>query len=284
MAPKKKADADTTTTDTAQKVLIAPKSPDEWMSMIRRAETEYRCIHVVIQLRERLLAGKPAKLDAAEAMLKARGLEDQIKAIPIDDPNARADAAQSVATDEGKCEFFRRADKPGLWMPTNQIKAMLKENYSVLGFRNEIRGSRQDMAEGLFVVSDVDHTDRSEYNWVFLGDATLLDDESTGGVYTAVSHSTGPSGPVSAIKRHEYLVRPRIQFDILIAKRLYAKRKPGETLPDEALARTLAHAQIHGLGACRSQGYGTFDIVAMEERSVKEFDPGAVTGVAPQAA
>ena len=274
---KKKADTTEVEATKPQKVLIQPKKPGEWMQLIKKAaDTGYRRLRIVIQFREKLMAGKPAKLDAAEAMLKARGLEDQIKAVPIDDPNVRAEVAAEVVSDEGKCEFHRRDGKPGLWMPTNNVKACLKENWSVLGFRNEIRGSRQDLAEGVFVVSDFTIEDKAEYNWLYLGSDEQLNNDATGGILTAVSHSVGPKGPVSSIKRHEYLVRPKLQFDVLIAKRLYEKRKPGETLPDEKLAETWAHAQLHGLGACRSQGYGTFDVLSVEELGDTDFDASDV--------
>lgn len=280
--PKKKIETPKNGDEKPTKILVQPRKPGEWMQMLKAAEKDhFRRLQVTIQIREWLMAGKPAQLDAAKAMLKARGLEDQIEAVPIDDPNARAAEAEKVQ-DEGLCEFFRREGKPGIWMPTNNLKAMLKENWSVLGYNMEARGSRGGIREGVFVYSiHPEGTPNVEKDWIYLG-------EEPAGVHTAVSHSVGPSGPVSAIKRHEYIVRPRLTFEIAIER-----GNVMEKLPDEAMARTLFHAQEHGLGACRSQGYGRFDVldiveidapnVSEEKKTADGANKPATQGVAPRA-
>ena len=266
--PRKKKDssiapAATGTTDAPsvpKRTIIRAKSTTEWSRLLKKAEEgAWRKLRVIIQLREWLMAGKPASLDAANAMLKARGLEDQMEAVAdIVDPDERAKAAERIATDEGLCEFSRRQGRPGIWMPSNNIKAMLKENWSVLGLRQKVRGSRGALAEGLFVwgvaPSHVDANDPVEREWVYLG-------QEPTGVHTAVSHSIGPSGPVHAIKRHEYVDKARIEFDVIIA----SANSVNEKISDDELAATLVHASEHGLGACRSQGFGRFHIVSVEE-------------------
>lgn len=259
-AEKKMADAQ------RKRTAVQPKTPMQWGALLKQVEEDHwRRLRVTIEVRGRLMAGKPAQLDAAKAMLKARGLEDQIEAIPIDDPEARESAA-AVVVDEGLCEFHRREGKPGIWLPTNNIKAGLKENWSVLGFRKEFLGSRGALAEGVFVYS-VQPPDAPtvERDWIYLGEAPH-------GIETGVSHTTGPKGPVSAIKRHEYLERPQLTFEVAIAQAIMEK------LPDDAFARTLLHFGEHGVGACRSQGYGRFDIKRIVEVGVEE------EGVASQAA
>ncbi len=229
-------------------VSIRRRTGDEWMQMYRASnETHWRKLRITIQLREKLHAGKPAQLDAANAMLRARGLETAIEAVNIDDPNALADAAATVVN-EGLCEFHRREGKPGIWFPTNHIKAMLKENWSVLGYRKEFTGSRGALAEGIFVAS----TEDGDLDYVRLGDAP-------DGVDQGVSHTTGPRGPVSSIKRNEYVLRAKISFDVKIAVAIAKK------IPDEAFADMLLHAGEHGLGANRSQAQGRFDVLSIEE-------------------
>ena len=250
---KKKTD-DTTEDIKPKRVIIRAKDPMEWQKLLTTAkEAHWRTLRVEIQVTDKLLAGKPANLDAANAMLKARGLEDKMEtAEMITDPTLRQEAADKIAKDEGLCEFSRRDGKPGIWMPSNNIKAGLKENWSVIGLRMTVRGSRGALAEGLFVAGLGDAP--SERDWIYLG-------EKPDGVYTAVAHTTGPSGPMSSIKRHEFVSAPKITFDVMIANAVSVADK----ISDDELAQTLVHFQDHGLGACRSQGFGKFTVVSVQE-------------------
>lgn len=255
---EKKAD-DEKAAAAPKRVIIRAKTPMEWGKLLTTAREEHwRLLRIEIQVRDKLLAGKPANLDAANAMLKARGLEDHMEtAEMITDPAARKEAAEKIAKDEGLCEFSRRDGKAGIWMPSNNVKAGLKENWSVLGLRVAVRGSRGALAEGLFVsgaIKDID--DAVERDWIYLG-------EKPDGVEVAVAHTVGPSGPVSSIKRHEYVVRPKIVFDVMITN----ANSVSDKISDDELAKTLVHFQEHGLGACRSQGFGKFDVTAVQEVS-----------------
>lgn len=262
MAKKKTDDKetkDTEETKTPKRVIIRAKTPMEWQGLLRKADQEHwRFLRIEVQVRDRLLAGKPANLDAANAMLKARGLEDHmVTAEQVVDPTERKELADKIAKDEGLCEFSRREGKPGIWMPSNNIKAGLKENWSVLGLRVAVRGSRGALAEGIFVSgmdSRIGGQDLEERDWIYLG-------EKPDGVLTAVAHTVGPSGPVSSIKRHEFVVRPKIAFEVMITN----AGSVSEKISDDELAATLVHFQEHGLGACRSQGYGKFDVLSVEE-------------------
>ncbi len=251
MAKPKKTETDDTT---PKRVIIRAKSPVEWKGLLTTAaEQHWRKLRIEIQIRDMLLAGKPANLDAANAMLKARGLEDHVEAAAdIIDPTERKAAADKIASDEGLCEFSRRPGKPGIWMPSNNIKAGFKENWSVLGLRVEVRGSRGALAEGIFVAGIGEGSE--ERDWVYLG-------EKPDGVHTAVAHTTGASGPVSSIKRHEFVKTPKIVFEVMIAN----AKAVSDKISDDELAKTLVHYGEHGLGACRSQGFGRFDIVSVQE-------------------
>jgi hypothetical protein len=253
-----------------QRAAIVPKTPMQWGALLQTAKKQHwRTIRVTIQLRDKLLAGKPKQLDAAKAMLKARGLEDQIEVIPMDDLEARKAEAETVV-DEGLCEFHRREGKSGLWFPTNHVKAMLKENWSVMGFRIEHRGSRGALAEGMFVHAVIGPDDPEvEHDWLYLQDEP---DE----VLVAVAHTMSIRGPVSSVKRHEVVYRPTLTFDIMIAHAVEEK------LPDNAWAETFVHAAEHGLGACRSQGYGRFDVVSVVD--VVDGKPMETPAEAPEQA
>jgi len=261
MARPKKKEAETATAgedgkpEAPKRTIIRAKTAFDWKGLVKKAESEaWRKLRVEIQVRDMLLAGKPASLDAGNAMLKARGLEDHMEAVAdIVDPDERAKAAEKIRTDEGLCEFSRRSGKPGIWMPSNNLKAMLKENWSVLGLRVKVRGSKGALAEGLYVVA-ADCIDPVERDWIYLGN-------EPSGVHQAVAHTVGPTGPVSSIKRHEYVTRPKIAFEIWIA----TAESVAEKISDDELAKTFVHAQEHGTGACRSQGFGKWDIVEVRE-------------------
>jgi hypothetical protein len=253
---KKKTDEEKAADEAAKpkRVIVRAKDASAWKALLTKAEEEHwRVLRIEIQVIDKLLAGKPASLDAANAMLKARGLEDKMEtAEMITDPTLRQEAADRIAKDEGLCEFSRREGKAGIWMPSNNLKAMLKENWSVIGLRMTVRGSRGAMAEGMFVVGTGDGPE--ERDWIYLG-------EKPDGVYTAVAHTTGPQGPMSSIKRHEFVTRPVLTFDIKIANATNVADK----ISDDELAQTLVHGQEHGTGACRSQGFGKFTVVSVQE-------------------
>ena len=250
----KKIDTETDITP-PKRCIIRAKTPMAWQALMQQAEAKaWRKLRVKLQIREWLMAGKPASLSAGDAMLKARGLEDYIEAVAdIVDPDERAQAAERVETDEGLCEFARRPGKEGCWLASNNVKAGLKENWSVLGLRVAVRGSRGALAEGVFVAG-VGEGDASERDWIYLGD-------KPSGVHTAVAHTIGAKGPISSVKRHEYMVRPILEFEIWITN----TGTVAEKISDDELAKTLIHFGEHGLGACRSQGYGRFDVLEVYE-------------------
>ncbi len=275
-----------TTTETEKKpngtkqVLIERKTPFDFDALKKKVLGEHwRKFAVEVQIREKMHGGKPVQLDAAKAMLKARGLDDIVEAREAIVPG---EERAITVVDEGLCAFHRRLPavegglaKDGLWWPSNNFKACIKENWSALGYNMDarpkskrgksaeteekegkegeaagkaLRGSRGALHEGLFVVS----SDGGDLDWIFLG---LKAD----GIDQNVSHTTGPKGPQSSIKRNEFLWRPKFAVEIWIANAIAQK------IPDETLVDVLLHAQEHGIGANRSQGYGKFDVLSCVE-------------------
>jgi len=258
MAPKKKTETQDPTAPaqdaqdtTPKRTIVRAKTALDWNRLLStKHEEHWRTLRVVIQIREKLYAGKPASLKAADAMLKARGLDEFVaEAVDIVDPVERAAAAEEIAETAGLCEFSRRDNKPGIWIPSNNVKAGFKENHQVLGYRVAVRGSRGALAEGIFVAG-ID----GDSDWIYLG-------EKPDGIDTSVTHSEGPKGPVTAIKRNEYVIRPKITFDVMIAN----AKAVADKISDDELADVLVHYGEHGLGANRSQGNGKFDVVSVAE-------------------
>lgn len=238
-------------------VSVTPKSRDEWAKLLRAAATEHwRTLRVEIRLLGKMLAGKPRRLDIAEAMIKARGLGDTLKTEVVEDPVER-EAMATEAADESICEFHRRDGRPGIWLPANNVKAMLKENWSVLGYGMKMRGSKGALAEGVFVYSKAapgPGETMEDLDWIFLGDAP-------DGIDEGVVHAVTMQGPRSSLKRNEYVSGKTLTFFVNIAVNVKDK------LDDEAFAKVLFHAGNHGLGAGRSQGNGKFEILAVEDVS-----------------
>jgi hypothetical protein len=271
----------------AKSVEIRPASANRWGQFLKKAEQEHwRKLKVTIQFREKVHAGKPKALDAAKAMLRARGLEEVVEAIETERP---VDERAEEVVDEGLCEFLRREGKPGIWFPANNIKAMMKENFGVLGYRLDarppsakqaakkravkgtsitqedgeekplevatgegkaIRGLRGAVAEGLFVVS----CDPKDRDYIYLG-------ERPDGIDQNVAHTMGPKGPQASIKRNEFLLEARLEFEVWLAKADAVSTK----IPDESFADMMVHAAEHGLGANRSQGLGRFNVISIED-------------------
>jgi hypothetical protein len=236
-----------------KRVTVRARDASQWKGLLKEAKAKHwRKLKVVIKIHDKLLAGKPASLNAADAMLKARGLEAFVAtADDITDPTQLAEMAARVSKDEGLCEFNRREGHPGVWIPSNNLKAGLKENWSVLGLRVKVRGSRGALAEGVFVVGE---GEGPEADWIRVGDAP-------DGIAQQVAHTTGPSGPVSSIKRHEYMQSPTLTFIIMMAN----AEAVSDKISDDELASVFEHWASHGTGAGRSQGNGKFDIISIEE-------------------
>jgi hypothetical protein len=137
---------------------------------------------------------------------------------------------------------------------------------------NDVRGSRKAIAEGVFIfAADSWNMDREDRDWIYVGDAPAIHPQSGLPYHTAVSHSVGPKGPVSSIKRHEFVVRPVIKFDMYVAN--YAS--VDEKLSDDDIADTFTHFKEHGLGACRSQGFGKFEVLEVKELEKTETTPAS---------
>jgi hypothetical protein len=226
---------------------IEKKERVDWSALLGAARaTHWKHMLVTIRFREQVHGGKPAALDAAKAMIKARGLEDQIVPLP-EDPEGREVAAEEASL-SGLCEFYQREGRPGCWFPSNHLKAMFKENWSVLEFSRKVRGSKTKLAECLFCYG-VNEEDRE---WLWMGD--IAD-----GTDTRPCHTQTPQGKISTIKRNKFVEGVQISFVVRLA------RDVEHAVPDDYFAAMLVHAESHGFGANRSQGHGTFDLVDIKE-------------------
>lgn len=133
---------------------------------------------------------------------------------------------------------FKR-DEVGLYIEGRTVKALVKENINIL-FAGERwlatkKGPRSVVAERVFV-----NPDR-----IYLGVS------EPSGVDLFIGHTSGPKGPQSNLTYYEYVERPVITFEVMVAQ---------DALSLDQWAQMWVLAQENGLGALRSQGFGRFDI------------------------
>jgi hypothetical protein len=216
---------------------------------------------VEIRLRDRIVGGIPIipegadRADMYEKWARGQGVENDKnfeKSLPealADDPDMPTTAEEVEGLETG----FRR-DENGLYIECRQPKAMLKEAAQRLGYYVQKRGSKQVLQHDLIVRA----LDGSQKLYL---DAT----EPSGKDARPISVVTR-QGPRTAIKRFEYATQPTLVFRVhILAEGI------GEGIIDyEKLHDMLEFAQELGLGADRSKGEGTFDLIRLDEISDSE--------------
>jgi hypothetical protein len=107
------------------------------------------------------------------------------------------------------------------------------------------KGARAFVAERVFVTPDRLYLDRREPD----------------GVELIIGHLTGPQGPRSVLSYHEYVEAPAaVEFTVLVAE---------DAIPRDRWPRVWTLFEQNGLGATRSQGFGTFDLVRWDPAGVR---------------
>lgn len=147
---------------------------------------------------------------------------------------------------ERKTVGFKRTPEVGLILEARNIKAMIKEVINILyaggKWGKHGKGPKNYVAERCFVEP------------MFLP----LDREAPDGVDLVIGHPNGPRGPQSTLTYHEYVQYAELAFDFLVTK------EARKDLNEERWAEFWTHAQLNGIGALRSQGHGTFTLLAWD--------------------
>jgi hypothetical protein len=145
--------------------------------------------------------------------------------------------------------MFKRDDH-GIFIESRQIKAGLREAATTLGLTGVKRGSKQVVQHAMFAVGP-ENDDRI----YFYRDKKILTEFE--GEEQMVAHITGPQGPRSTIKIHEY-VSAGAEFHFQIWR-----ASAGNTVKvtERDLHILLTLCQRNGWGASRSQGFGRVKIL-----------------------
>lgn len=235
--------------------------------------TMFTRYQVRLRTRNRLVGGLPKSAKLIEGWLQrnapAAGLQTHIG---VDDATgaevtAPLSAEQAVAetlakTRAAEAEQVKAVwtgfaqDGQGLYLEARCVKSMFKEAANVMRALLETSGPtngrhrdpgkrfknyRSKLAERVFV----------EGNRVDLGA------KEPDGTEDRPIHVMTPQGPRTALKRYDYVEPRELAFTVKVLK--------DELVDEDVLRLLLEYAGENGLGADRSQGFGTFDLVELSE-------------------
>ena len=192
----------------------------------------YKKYKVEIKIRDELLGGKPKTEKLIDGWLKSRGRENTLK---------KEMEEIDIVEEEKRAWTGFKKDKNGLYLDSYQIKGMVKETVKVLKLAKQIKGLLNLLISGFFIYPAR----------VYLG-KDKPDDfiEETAVVM-------GPRGPRSIIKRHDYVSRVSIKFEIWFFDT--------GVLSEGTLRLIFIAGQTVGLGTNRHEGFGQFDVKKFEE-------------------
>lgn len=220
--------------------------------------------HARLRFRDRIAGGTPSSPKLIEGWLRSKmgltqeaeireltrqtlrelGLEDAV--FDADDPESVnfetiSQAAEAIAKKSNTTMFKRDAD--GLYIENRGVKAMLKETVNVLYAGGKWgptkKGPRNATAEWCFIAPD----------------HISLGVRQPSGIDLAIGHVNGPQGPRSTLEYYEYVERATIEMDVMVLQ---------DRVDEKHWPQIWRYSQESGLGAKRSQGMGTFDILAWD--------------------
>lgn len=215
---------------------------------------EWNEYDVEIRFRDRLVGGIPIVPEGAE---RADAYEGWARGQDVE-PEAAHELADKLASDpdmpvttedvEGLATGFR-SDDVGIYIEARQVKALIREASQRLGIIKTVRGSRQVVQHDLHVRSRD-------------GDQKLyLDRDRADGTDVRPISVITRQGPRTAIKRFDYVTQGTLTFRI----RVLAGGIGNDLIGEARLRDILELGSELGLGADRSQGEGTFDVIAFDK-------------------
>jgi hypothetical protein len=226
--------------------------------------------HYLVRLRfnERVLGGQPKNPDLIESWLRTKFMGNDAELaitlrrtlqnldVEIEVPeNATVEeimeAAKAIAPARNGCGFWAPPAMRGqLCLGGYQVKAMMKEATAIQfpwtgkpenKWGPTKKAPRSFLAESVFV--------HPAYYFVPLG-RTEPD-----GVHVQIGHVSGPKGPRSTMTLYDYIDCPEIEFVV---------GSHNDAISFDQWRDILVVGQYQGLGAIRSLGFGTFEVMAFD--------------------
>lgn len=195
----------------------------------------WKIYNVELRFRDKLAGGVPKNPDVIKSWIEARAKELDRAAKDA----AIQDTIENIELSEEKawCGFKTTAENVP-YIEEMHIKAMLKEAASDLGLR-----IKATIAKGVFVKPEKLLLPQEIFNM------------------ERVIHVGSPQGKRSALKKSDYVVKPKIKFDLWVSAVMI---KPKE------LKQLLEAGTEIGVGDSRTLGYGKFDYTITEGKKADQ--------------
>lgn len=225
----------------------------------------FSVLTALIVFRDKVLAGIPKAGNPLDYYIASKHMSDEEKADFTERVNdgSLTDDEKTVIKNLSWCCFEKNDDGVGalcLWH--GNMKAALREMFTTLGLTQKMWKKAKTGAEGHAggkqVFQHAVHVDPLRLPF-FRPDTKGQDVFITqpDGYLDRVKHIEDAAGKRSVIGRHDFLMQPRLQITLR-----WPQKGPFDR---DDIIRALAACQDDGLGACRSQGFGKFNIIALTD-------------------
>ena len=208
---------------------------------------------VELQVTNELMAGIPKNPDLIGAWLESRQPTER----QFEQRKKNGEQMASIATltetvaeevdstggEEDKSWRGFKKDDAGLYIEGSNVKAHIKDCANVLQKIVEIRGLRSKVANRVYV----------EDERVHLGVQEPTD------FHEHPVHVMTRQGPRSALKRNDYVDKPRLCFVLKLLD------EPNPEVDEDLLRSIFEYGGTHGIGAERGIGYGRYTLEKLEE-------------------
>ena len=212
-------------------------------------------VSVTLQVRDKICGGTPKHPDTIQKWIDSI-IQDKSKVRELAE-QARRDMGVADLTDEQVAQMAKgswngfRSDADGLYIEARQVKAALKEAADPVGKRFGVWALGKHIAERMFV----------QGREIYLGAS-----EPDGYIEGTIHIEDRWGGAIAALKRVDYVLAPRLEFSVRLLDLPYvtsAATGKKSIAPVDMLRALLHYGQDLGLGADRSQGQGTYDVVSV---------------------
>jgi len=210
--------------------------------------------HVLVKLRfhDKLAGGIPRNEEVIRSWIESKNKE---LSATEREKLVQATLVELPEMTEEKSEKHRegfKSDGHGLYIENRCIKAMLKEAGNVMKGVLEKSGLKSKISERVFV----------------LGDRTHLHLDAPTGTDERVVHAMTMQGPRTSIRLVDYAENAEISFVVAVLDDPSNKMR----VTIDEVAELLRYAQLNGLGALRSQGYGQFSVAEFRVLGEGEYE------------
>jgi len=201
----------------------------------------WKRFEVELRMKEKFASGIPKNPETLLKTLKAReGKGD--KPVPFDEwAEQIAEEVKASPEEEEVAVGFKR-DEHGLYYEDRNIKAHLKDLAGTMNKFFGIRNLKSIVASHLFVEPPRIYVDKKEPDGYEIKPIRVM----------------VPSGPRSAIKKIDYVLRPTLRFKLKILDDGVIKDWKS------ILEKLFEYGSEHGLGQERSEGWGRYEFELKE--------------------